>query len=349
MSNTDDKQMDDRFHPRPTRFSLIIAVTFITIVLTLITLVLLEVTLKFSGLNDELRRQDQATTFDDSSEPDKTRFFKMRKNLDIQSKYGYRLKTNSMGMRSPEVLIEPAAGIFRIICVGDSVTFGWGVEADQAFPQLTECKLAELLPDRHIQVLNAGMPAYSSYQGLVYLQNELIAYKPDLVVFCFGHNDTFIAPLNDQEQVAFNRKVTTRLIKALSNLEIVLLFRHLLRDQVKTTQELPCLIGWKPRNDVEHFRQNLEATAETCSQHGIRLVLMTQATRDHQKPERAAYNQAVRAVAERYHSLLVDPDPILTGSPHFIDPGHPNATGHQIIADLLSRTLVEADLTASEF
>jgi len=176
---------------------------------------------------------------------------------------------------------------------------------------------------------------------LIFLQNEIIKLKPQLVIFCFGHNDFFLSPMSDTEQVRHNRKLSTRLRNKLSSLEIALLVKRLFsRDQISPEQKphIP-LTDFKRRNLVAQYEHNLTEAVTTCQKSGIKLILMTQATRDQAKPERIAYNEAVRTVAHRSSTILVDPDPILTGTPHFVDFGHPDPAGHSLIAELLFRTL----------
>jgi lysophospholipase L1-like esterase len=95
---------------------------------------------------------------------------------------------NSRGLRERE--IEPAkpAGTFRILCVGDSVTFGHWVEAEEAYPRRLEQVLQERSPGP-VQVVNAGVPGYSPFQEHAWLEHQGWDYDPDLVVVGFVLND----------------------------------------------------------------------------------------------------------------------------------------------------------------
>lgn len=324
-----------------------VIVLFLSLFLFVIFLTLTEFIFRLSGINEEYRKTAKDITFDLASEPDYHRFFKMRKNLDIESKFGYRLKTNSLGMRSPEVSVSPPKNGWRAICVGDSVTFGWGVRAEESFPQLLQQKLQKRYPNHEIQVLNAGMPAYSSYQGLVYCNRELIKLKPNLIVFCFGHNDTFKTPSTDKERVAQNKKLLNRINIFLSKLEIVTFFKRMvLYPKGNENTELKPFLSAKPRNNVQEFTHNLLEVVELCRQTHIDLIFMTQGTRGKQSPERASYNDAIRQATYDNDVVLIDVDPILTETTHFVDVAHPNPTGHGIIADLLYQTIMEKQLVS---
>jgi lysophospholipase L1-like esterase len=96
---------------------------------------------------------------------------------------------------------EKAANEFRILFIGDSITFGWGVRHDETFAKLTEQELRERFPDVETTCINAGVPAYSLFQGWRFLETEGFDYQPDLVVAGFGPNDQMSwGPLGDFDQ-----------------------------------------------------------------------------------------------------------------------------------------------------
>lgn len=76
----------------------------------------------------------------------------------------------------------------RIICLGDSCTFF--STSGNPYSVLLEDLLS---PTNRVQVLNASVPGYSSTQGLAWLKNELLDYRPDIVTVYFGWNDHWLA------------------------------------------------------------------------------------------------------------------------------------------------------------
>ncbi len=70
----------------------------------------------------------------------------------------------------------------QIICFGNSITAGSGVSEEEAYPYL----LSELLG---FPVINAGRSGEVSSDGLVRLQEDVLAYQPRLVIIEFGGND----------------------------------------------------------------------------------------------------------------------------------------------------------------
>jgi lysophospholipase L1-like esterase len=76
---------------------------------------------------------------------------------------------------------------FRILVLGDSVTFGHG--SVHSYPEILEARLKSWRPDVDWQVWNAGVPGYNTSQELAHLLEVGPAFQPDLVVVGFFEND----------------------------------------------------------------------------------------------------------------------------------------------------------------
>ena len=96
---------------------------------------------------------------------------------------------NGDHMRNPEGPVERGSNDFRVLCLGDSNTFGCGVRYEEAYPTVLAELLREAFPDREIHVMNAGCSGYSAHQGLEILQRRGLKYRPDVVTIWFGWND----------------------------------------------------------------------------------------------------------------------------------------------------------------
>jgi lysophospholipase L1-like esterase len=114
--------------------------------------------------------------------------WRMRPNAEVQ--WGdVTVRSNGKGLRGPELDYQKPPGVFRILYLGDSVTFGFLLEKyEYTFPFLVET-LLESSTDREIETVNAGVGGYSPWQEHVYLVKEGIHYQPDLVVVSFVLND----------------------------------------------------------------------------------------------------------------------------------------------------------------
>ena len=101
---------------------------------------------------------------------------------------GVPVHTNNLGFRSTrDYDLKKAANTFRILVLGDSVTFGHGALHD--YPSLLESLLKKWKPGIDWQVWNLGVPGYNTSQELAHLRELGPAYQPDLVIVGFFLND----------------------------------------------------------------------------------------------------------------------------------------------------------------
>lgn len=93
---------------------------------------------------------------------------------------GIPLEINSYGLRERE-LGAPEPGTRRILVLGDSVVFGLGVTAEDAFPRVLERVLQERLR-APVHVINGGVPGYGTLQELKLFEGTVAELQPDLVL-----------------------------------------------------------------------------------------------------------------------------------------------------------------------
>lgn len=97
---------------------------------------------------------------------------------------GKRLTTNARGLRgSRDYAYEKPAGVFRIVVLGDSFTFGEEVGDDDVYAHQLEGRLSG------VEVVNLGVHGYGHDQMLLYLKEEGLRYRPDLVLLGFISDD----------------------------------------------------------------------------------------------------------------------------------------------------------------
>lgn len=100
---------------------------------------------------------------------------------------GYEI--NKYGMRGPALLPEKGANSFRVVCLGDSITFGEGVKYDDTYPALLESELARAMPDRRVETINAGVQTYGTLDCLYFFGMRCEQFGPDAVTLGFFLND----------------------------------------------------------------------------------------------------------------------------------------------------------------
>jgi hypothetical protein len=106
------------------------------------------------------------------------------------SRTGYRVdyRINSKGLRGRETSHEKPDGVFRIVLLGDSRTFGYGVPIEKHFSSVLEGWF-----DR-VEVINLGVSGYGIDQELLRLRSEGFQYDPDLVI-------TYVAGFGDKRHI----------------------------------------------------------------------------------------------------------------------------------------------------
>ena len=106
------------------------------------------------------------------------------------SELAYRAHVNALGLRGPELSERKPAGTYRILALGDSVTFGFYVDDPDTYPAQLAGLLGEALPDgRKIEVVNAGCGHFSVGDERAYLSERLLRLDPDVVLLQFCSND----------------------------------------------------------------------------------------------------------------------------------------------------------------
>src|ERR1044071_4049271 len=97
-----------------------------------------------------------------------------------QFRTAVRINEKGLRDRSHSYTRQNANG--RILVLGDSFAWGYGVEESERFSQVLEKSM-------DVEVINAGVSGYSTDQELLWYQNEGIKYETDLVVLVLAGND----------------------------------------------------------------------------------------------------------------------------------------------------------------
>lgn len=128
------------------------------------------------------------------------------------------IRINGLGFRGHEFTEQKSANTIRILAIGDSCTFGTADIADSdTYPFLLETMLNA--QDRGIgryEVINAGVPGYTSRQCLLYFKNELLKFGPDAVIVYCGWNDiwTYRNPLSNTAASPLLRNISRFLARS---------------------------------------------------------------------------------------------------------------------------------------
>lgn len=108
---------------------------------------------------------------------------------DPDRRESFEIAISEQGFRDNFVAAK-LPGEFRILMLGDSFTFGYGVESAQTIPKVLEKILQSRMPDRKVTVINAGVEGYAPWQEHLLLKRKGISLEPDLVILqTFTNND----------------------------------------------------------------------------------------------------------------------------------------------------------------
>jgi lysophospholipase L1-like esterase len=104
--------------------------------------------------------------------------------------FDYSFTTNTDGFRGQREYRRPKpVGTRRVLAIGDSFTFGIGVDDAESYPAQLERRLSRLCASRPVQVVNAGVGGFGTSQQLVLLERVGLTFQPDLVVLGVFVND----------------------------------------------------------------------------------------------------------------------------------------------------------------
>jgi lysophospholipase L1-like esterase len=286
----------------------------------------------------------------------------LRPNLDRVIWNMTLVSTNRQGLRYPRDLGPKPANGFRILALGDSVTFGFRVPrvlprapervnlAWQPYPALVEAHLREQNPGVPIEVIPLAVPGYTSHQGLAWLRRDIDRYQPDLVTACFGWNDINRRARTDRETITTDR-ASVALRRALSSSQLVTRLGLAARRLAPKRGHAPTPAMRVPVNE---YVENLLEIARLARSRGAAAALIGPVYRDRvaHPPEgddiavhRRALREAAQAAGFPYLEI-----PELTEDHHpandrlFEEHIHPNQKGHRLMAERLLRFLGEQKL-----
>jgi|HubBroStandDraft_1064217.scaffolds.fasta_scaffold43258_2 lysophospholipase L1-like esterase len=103
---------------------------------------------------------------------------------------GVPVHINNVGLRGHDIAVPKPDGVYRIVALGDSITFGYGVPNEKTFPQDLERLLNQnLATSVHYEVVNAGVPGTGLSYYEYFVRKQASQLNPDLILICMALND----------------------------------------------------------------------------------------------------------------------------------------------------------------
>lgn len=119
--------------------------------------------------------------------PDPTLGARLKPGFDdrvVTSEFSSTWSINEDGHRGPRAGVKDAA-VTRIVALGDSFTFGYGIEEEQAWSRRLEALLRDGAAGGRAEVVNLGVGGYGTWEEARYLEEQRARLAPDLALFAF--------------------------------------------------------------------------------------------------------------------------------------------------------------------
>lgn len=300
----------------------------------------------------------QSTIF----EGDPWLLWRLKPNLDHAYWDFTVVSTNAQSFRADYPIGRKPAGTFRIVCLGDSVTFGYRVPPVwperprdfnpewQPYPMLLEKELRKANPNRSIEVFPMAVPGYTSHQGLAWLRRDIEYLQPDMVIASFGWNDASLSDAPDRELIDTGwSSVAGRWLIDHSQA-----FAHAARWLRSKNSAAPAVRTPVPRVSQKEYIDNFNAIVRLAKDHGAGVIVIGAPYRDSiTNPGEAQlmtqYRAWLKSEMEKnqtpYLEILE-----LTEAAGSVNQGffgeliHPNHIGHRLMASELLKLMSERRL-----
>lgn len=282
---------------------------------------------------------------------------------------------SSLGFRDDELSVPKPPGQKRILVLGDSSVFGSGVVISQTFSARLEQSLngGSLQPPRPVEVINAGVPAYTTYQSLVILRQARHLQLDGLVIYSMNSDMMAAQGGADallQDDIRQMGRAQARALGMMSWLRyglsllrpiptITRIHRVSMEEYAENLSEMidlaeadglrTVLVIPPQRGDTEHALVDFSALSDDLLRQ---LVEYEQAGPRSQRGFRAVMawvgrQRGVPVIDAPHHLAALqraDPAAHVDENAMFVDAIHPSVRGHDALATLLQPLFADFDV-----
>ena len=261
---------------------------------------------------------------------------------------GFTVSTDDNGLRAPIHAVDKRPDTWRIMTLGCSTTFGWGVDDADSYPARLEGLIRDSgHPDT--EVINGGQPGYTSFQGLWLWNDTLKYYDPDVVLIGYLVQDARkAAPYSDRSQAILQQDRRFLKDNLLHRLRIYLGLRSLvggIQIEVKESGDQATKVYRVPPED---YVANLRQLVTQVKAAGGQPVLFSYPLE--REGYMAQHRRILDAAADELGVLYFDPQAKMEQASREAelyfprDKGHANAAGSALIAEWVHGFLADQDL-----
>tara|TARA_B100000686_G_scaffold224342_1_gene231488 strand:- start:116 stop:1267 length:1152 start_codon:yes stop_codon:yes gene_type:complete len=268
----------------------------------------------------------------------------------------WKIESDSKGNRisTQGSSVNSISESMTIHVLGDSSSFGWGVNFEDSYPQ----QLIKILKDSpdfsKAMVKNHSIPGFTSFQGKLLLKDKVEIEKNDIVLVSFGFNDSYTSKSSDRLRFEVRNTIPGKIIWFLNRLLIL----KGLRTLILSLPDLRISESKFTRVSLKEYQNNLgiifktilkekgkplflnicngqeysnvaEKTAKTLK---VPFLNVPKKFKQHLSQAHNIYPEKFVAYFEVYGELMEKETHLAFLFPDFC---HPNAIGHRLIAEIL--------------
>ncbi len=283
---------------------------------------------------------------------------------------GKQIQINSAGFRDTEHPLEKEPDVYRIAVIGDSFTFGMGVDLKDTYAK----KLEQLIRNEKVrcEVLNCGVIGYVMWQNFEVLKRKVLPYRPDLVVLGVFLNDILMSqppykdpsdwkgrnPFEEKERDSFENKFYVhnyfknidRLYKASNRYRTGYNYLKGIEERKKTVIQNhdwhKIMYGKLEKDKYRDFALTLEefVLAANAANSQVLVTYIPDAVQLHD-PAGQAINRFIEQTCQKLGVPFVDVSPRFESEPDpsslYLFPldAHTSPKGHQLIAESIAQEI----------
>lgn len=99
---------------------------------------------------------------------------------------------NDLGYRGSEIAIPKPRGTYRIVSLGGSTTYSTGTSHEEAYPAVLQSVLRADYGYSQVEVVNAGVSGYTSWEILANFAFRILELEPDMLIYYGAVNDLVV-------------------------------------------------------------------------------------------------------------------------------------------------------------
>jgi len=263
-----------------------------------------------------------------------------------------KISINSKGLRDYEHSYEGLPDRFRILVLGDSITFGSGIRFEEMYSTLLEKKLNENNYD--VEIIKAGVTGYEFSQMYDYYSLEGKKYSPDMVIYGAFLNDIFEPNITKRKELndlygypdTPRENLLVRIIKKTCQ-SCIMLYSIILNYNERYFELL--YSTWEDEEALSNYFQKIRSLEELLEKNNTELILVVfpytfqfenglgQEKGPQEKIKEFGRNEDIPVIdlldyldTPNYKEIYLQYDRV-----------HPNEKGNEIVAEAIYRELTE--------